>query len=226
MAGDHPPEKRPEGRRRDLSRPRLIEAALQLIDSRGAAAITMRMLADAVGVTPMALYNHFSSKRDLLAAVADHVVSRAKFDGRHADWRAQIHHCFKVLRDLCRRHPGLPDLPAQDGAAPASAFAPMEVTLRALGRAGLGELDVARTYFLLVSYTLAQASYQARSPLEGLEPGVQLRSERLAGRGYAAIERMDWSANWDFDASFAFGVTLILDGVEATARRHAHAAAG
>jgi TetR/AcrR family transcriptional regulator, tetracycline repressor protein len=206
-------------KRRSLSRDKLIAAALRLIDESGAAAMTMRTLADSVGVTPMALYNHFSSKRDLLAAIADHVIATAEFDGRHADWRDQIRHCFEVLRNLCLRHPGLPGLLEEDGAAPASAFAPMEVSLRALMQAGLGELDSVRTYFLLISFTLGQAAYQTRGPITGLEPSEQIRAQRIIGRGYTVTERLELPSSWDFDASFAFGMSLILNGVEATVAR-------
>lgn len=205
----------PKLKSRDLTRDKVIAAALALIDKAGADGITMRGLADAVGVTPMALYNHFSSKRNLLAAVADHIISAAQFDGQHADWREQIRHCFEVLRDLCLRHPGLSGLLEQDGAAPEAAFAPMEVTLRALQSQGMNELDSVRTFFLLIGFTLSQAAYQAR-PIPALGPSEKIRTERISGRGYKAVERLELRPTWDFDASFAFGITLILNGVEAT----------
>jgi TetR/AcrR family transcriptional regulator, tetracycline repressor protein len=205
----------PQRKRGDLSRDKLIAVALDLLDERGADALTVRAVADAAGVTPMALYNYFSSKRDLLAAVADHVIGATEFDGGHANWRDQIDHCFRALRSLCLRHPGLPGLLEQDGAAPASVFAPMDVTLRALGAAGLDDLDSTRTYFLLISFTLAQAAYQTRGPIEGLEPSEQIRAERIAGRGYTVTERLDLPPRWDFDASFAFGLSLIVAGIEA-----------
>lgn len=211
-------------KRGDLSRDKLIAAAIELIDEGGADALTMRALADAVGVTPMALYNHFSSKRDLLAAVAEQVISAAHFNGQHADWRKQIRHCFEVLRDLCLQHPGLPGLLEQDGAAPAAAFAPMDVTLAALQSRGMNELDSVRTFFLLVEFTLSQASYQAR-PIPALEPSEKIRTERIAGRGYKTIERLELPTTWDFDASFAFGISLILNGVEATVSKTADALA-
>ena len=206
----------PKRKPRDLSRDKVIAAGLALVDKTGADTITMRGLADAVGVTPMALYNHFSSKRDLLSAVAQQVVGAAQFDGHHASWRDQVHHCFEVLRSLCLRHPGLPKLLEIEGAAPACVFAPMEVTLRALQEAGLDDVDSVRTYFLLTSFTLGQAAYQTRGPIPDLEPSEQNRAERIAGRGYRATERLDLPSAWDFDASFAFGVSLILNGVEAT----------
>lgn len=203
-------------RRRDLSRDKLVAAALELIDAKGASSLTMRALAETVGVTPMALYNHFGNKRDLLAAVADHVVSAAQFDGGHASWRDQVGHCFGALRALCLQHPGLPELLEQDGAAPATVFAPMEVTVRALRDAGLDDLATVRTYFLLISFTLGQAAYQTRDPIGGLELAEAARTDRLTGQGYRNLERLALPAIWDFDASFAFGLALILNGVEAT----------
>jgi TetR/AcrR family transcriptional regulator, tetracycline repressor protein len=213
---------------RDLTRNKVIDAALALIDETGADAISMRSLADAIGVTPMALYNHFSSKRDLLSAIAESVISAAEFAGRQADWRGQVRHCFEVLRKLCLKHPGLPRLLEFEGAAPASVFAPMEVTLRALHEAGLNDVDSVRTYFLLTGFTLAQAAYQTR-PIPDLEPSEKIRTKRLAGRGYTATERVELPATWDFDASFSFGISLILNGVEATVsqrRRKRRVAAG
>ncbi|MBX3501222.1 MAG: TetR family transcriptional regulator [Alphaproteobacteria bacterium] len=210
---------------RDLTRDRVVGVALALIDRSGADAITMRGVAQAVGVTPMALYNHFSSKRDLLSAIAEKVIGAARFDGHHAQWRDQIGYCFDVLRGLCLRHPGLPRLLEFEGAAPASVFAPMEVTLRALRQAGLDDVDSVRTYFLLTGFTLAQAAYQTR-PIPDLQPSERIRTERIAGRGYTATERLELPATWDFDASFAFGMSLILNGVEATvAARRGKAAA-
>lgn len=182
----------------------MIAAALALIDEDGADAVTVRGVAKVLGVTPMALYNHFSSKRALLLAVAEHVLGAANFDGRHTRWREQIRHCFDVLRRLCLDHPGLPRLLEIEGAAPAGVFAPMEVSLRALQKAGLDDLASLQTYFVLLSFTLAQGAYQTRGPFPDLEP-----------RGKAAPRR------WDFDAMFAFGITLILNGVKATVSRRA-----
>jgi TetR/AcrR family transcriptional regulator, tetracycline repressor protein len=76
----------------------VIDAGLALLDEAGADALTMRGLADAVGVTPMALYNHFNSERDLLSAIAESVISAAEFDGGQADRRNRVQHCFEVLR--------------------------------------------------------------------------------------------------------------------------------
>lgn len=50
---------------------RIQAAARKLLDRRGAEAVTMRRVAEAVGITPMALYRHFANRAGLLNALAD-----------------------------------------------------------------------------------------------------------------------------------------------------------
>jgi TetR/AcrR family tetracycline transcriptional repressor len=183
-----------------LSRDRVVEAGLTLIDDKGVDAFTMRGLAQALDVTPMALYNHFTNKRDLLRSIADHVIGGAEFDGHQSDWKDQIRHCFRAMRRICLQHPGLPRLLELEGAAPASVRGPMDVTVNAFAQAGLDELDSLRAFFVLIGFTLSQAAYQTRGPLPGLEP-----SQRLA--------------EWDFDAAFEYGLEVIILGAGASANR-------
>jgi TetR/AcrR family transcriptional regulator, tetracycline repressor protein len=199
---------------RTLTRDKIVKAGLSLVDREGADSITMRGVAVVLGVTPMALYNHVSSKKDLLRAIAEHVLGEAAFDGQHDDWREQIRSCFRTLRNICLSHPGMARLLETADVPPAAVFAPMDVTLRALAKIGLDATDSLRAYFTLVSFTLSQASYQTRGPFPDLEPSEKIRVERLTGRGYAAVERLDIDDQWDFDAAFEFGITLIIAGLE------------
>jgi TetR/AcrR family tetracycline transcriptional repressor len=184
-------------RARTLSRVKIVDAGLSMMDRDGAEAITMRRLALDLGVTPMALYNHFGNKQELLRAIADDVIDGAEFNGGQADWQDQLRHCFRTLRDLCLRHPGLPGMLEIEGAAPASVFRPMQIALAALRAAGLDESDSMRAYFALVGYTLSQAAYQARGPYPGLHASL--------------------AEEWDYDASFEYGLALIITGIAATA---------
>ncbi|MBB4065416.1 TetR/AcrR family transcriptional regulator [Gellertiella hungarica] len=204
-------------RRPDLSRDNLVDAAIGLIDRDGAGALSIRALADAVGVTPMALYNHFSSKRDLIAAVGERLIRSTQFDGGHGDWREQLRYCFGALRHLCLRHPGLPDLLKLDGVVPEAAYAPMDVTKKALQAQGMSELDSVRTFFLLTGYTLSQAAFQSH-PTPALAPTEKVRRERISGRGHGPVDRRDPPPEWDFDASFSFGLGIILEGIEGRIR--------
>jgi AcrR family transcriptional regulator len=183
---------------RTLSRNKIVDAGLGLMDREGTDAVTMRVLAQQLGVTPMALYNHFGNKRDLLRGIAEHVISQAEFDGGHANWKDQLRHCFRTLREICLRHPGLPRLLEVEGAAPASVLRPMDVAVEALQAAHLDEINSLRTYFVLVGFTLSLAGYQARGPIPGLHV----------------------TEGWDYEASFEYGLELIISGIAATTGRH------
>lgn len=207
------PEPQPSTRLRDLSREKIIAAGLELLDNGGTSAITMRSVAERLGVTPMALYNHVDSKADLLRIIAEQLIRSVRFDSGNPDWRTRIGHCFRELRDLCLRHPDLAGILETAGAAPASVFEPMEVTLTALRRIGLGDTDALRGYFTLVSFTLGQVDYQNRGPFPDLAPA------RYAGDKQIGIRQLAVADHWDFAAAFEFGLGLILDGLEAAAER-------
>src|ERR1700723_244596 len=73
--GDAPPKppREPDAERTRLSKRAVVDRALKLADADGLDTLTIRKLAQDLGVTPMALYWHFRSKDDLLEGVAEHV---------------------------------------------------------------------------------------------------------------------------------------------------------
>ena len=198
---------------RTLSRTRIVEAALIMIDRDDVDAFSMRALAADLGVTPMALYNHVGGKLELLRGVAGQVLARVDFDNGAQDWRERVAGCFRALRGACLRHPGAARLLEVDGVAPAAVFAPMEVAVAALTAAGLTPVDALRTYFALVSFTLGQASYETRGPVVALEPAAAATQGKLTGDLSDLVVRA-LGDEWDFEASFEFGLATFLDGIE------------
>ena len=214
--------------KRSLSRTRIVDAALAMIERDGAEAFSMRLLAAELGVTPMALYNHVGGKLELLRNVAGQVLAEIDFDNGAQDWGAQDWGakdwrerdagCFQALRAACLRHPGAARLLEVDGVAPAAVFAPMQVAVVALTDAGLSATDALRAYFTLIAFTLGQAGYQARGPVAALEPGPAAGAGSLDDK-LAEIIGPSLENAWDFDAAFEFGLRLILDGIEAALGR-------
>ncbi|MCR4265802.1 TetR/AcrR family transcriptional regulator [Nitratireductor sp. ZSWI3] len=193
----------------------MIEATIAMVDRDGADAFSLRALASELGVTPMALYNHVASKRDLLVSAADRILASAKFDHGETNWRLQIEGCFRALREVCIRHPGTARLMEIEGIAPSAVFGPMEVTLDALSKVGLNPTDAMRAYFTLVSFTLAQVSYQTRGPFSHLDPAEAIRKQNLSASLVELVrEALPASSSWDFDRAFEYGLSLILDGIE------------
>jgi TetR/AcrR family tetracycline transcriptional repressor len=104
-------------RRRDpLSRQRVLEAALELVDRDGLDELSMRKLAADLGVEAMSLYKHVDNKDDLLAGVADLVWAEiAAVAPPDDDWPAWLRTFGHAVREAVHRHPNaLPVLVSGD----------------------------------------------------------------------------------------------------------------
>jgi AcrR family transcriptional regulator len=89
-----------------LSKATVIDQALALGDAVGLEALTIRRLATELGVTPMALYWHFRSKDELLAALGDRVWTEVDIDvDPDADWPDQLRAVLESLVQMLRAHP-------------------------------------------------------------------------------------------------------------------------
>lgn len=89
-----------------LSKAAVVERALALADALGLDALTIRKLAQELGVTPMALYWHFRSKEELLAALGDRVWTEIGIDlDPAADWTDQLRSLLESLVTMLRAHP-------------------------------------------------------------------------------------------------------------------------
>jgi TetR/AcrR family transcriptional regulator, tetracycline repressor protein len=201
-----------------LNRNRLIAEALAMLDEEGLERFSLRRLADRLGVTPMAVYNHVGNKRDLLQAVADAVVSEADYVAARGDWRQVVGTCFRTLRKTCLAHPGAVPLIESSEQLHPSIFRPMEITLAALRGAGLGATDAVRAYFLLTAFTLGQVGYQIKGWGRGVDPRAAIREARISRNTFPAVFDAHVQDQWDFDQAFEFGLSVILAGIAAKVR--------
>jgi AcrR family transcriptional regulator len=93
-----------------LNLQRIAQAALQVADSDGLAAVSMQRVAGELGVTKMALYRYVPGKAELVALMVDTAAGPPPELDREADgWRAQLGHWARRLLELLQRHPWLLD---------------------------------------------------------------------------------------------------------------------
>jgi AcrR family transcriptional regulator len=185
-----------------------------LLDREGIEAFSVRGLAENLGVTPMAIYNHVDSKQDLLTAIAETVVEQVEYPSIQGDWRKVIRVCFQALRRACLAHPGAVPLVESAQKLPASIFRPMEITLTVLRKAGLRPEDALRAYFLLTTFTLGQLSYQIRGWSQGVDPGAAVRNNRISRVDFPEVfQAISRAEQWNFDKSFEFGLSVIIAGL-------------
>lgn len=94
----------------DDKRRLILDQALALVDERGLAAMSMRAVAERVGLTSMALYPYVGGKDALLDGLVDllhlELGSRHGDDPADIDWRLRLRALGRAVRALSRRHPG------------------------------------------------------------------------------------------------------------------------
>jgi AcrR family transcriptional regulator len=88
-----------------LSRERVLSAAVALADEGGAEALSMRKLAQELGVVPMALYKHVANKDELLDGMVDLIVGEIEPPTGGTDWKAVMRARVLSARRALLRHP-------------------------------------------------------------------------------------------------------------------------
>ena len=88
-----------------LTRERVLRTAVRLADESGIEALSMRKLAQALDVVPMALYRHVANKDELLDALVDVVISEIDPPLDGADWKTVIRARILSARRALLRHP-------------------------------------------------------------------------------------------------------------------------
>ena len=112
-------------RRVPLSRERVLRAAFDLTDTEGVEALSMRKLAQQLGVEAMSLYRHVRNKGDIVDGMVDLVFGEIGLPATDVDWKTAMRRRAISARDVLARHPwaigldGVAQPPrASDAAAP------------------------------------------------------------------------------------------------------------
>ena len=87
-----------------LSRERLLRSAIAIADERGNAALTMRSLAQELGVKPMSLYHHVANKEEILDGMVDAIVREIPLVPAGSDWRTRLRTQILAARAVMSRH--------------------------------------------------------------------------------------------------------------------------
>jgi AcrR family transcriptional regulator len=211
-------------RRPRLSRGRVLQTAMDRADQGGLEALTMRTLADELGVAPMALYRHVANKDDLIDAMLDVVFGEIGLPSGGADWKAAMRQRAVALRDVLARHRWAIGLMESRRSPGPANLRHHDAVIGKLRSAGFSVEMAAHAYSLLDSYIYGFALTKMNLPFDPsddvgeiakgmLEPFpvneypnlVEFLSEHVLKPGY------------DYGDEFEYGLDLILGGLE-TAR--------
>lgn len=147
--------------RNTLSRSRVVDAAIELIDTHGLAGLSMPRLAQHLGVGTMSLYRHVETKDDLLDAVAERLVGDVAVpDGAPGDWEARVVGYLRAVRAEALRHPALARLLADRGLTAGPVFDQLEAVHRILLAAGFSERHAVRAFYSLLTYVFGYLMWE------------------------------------------------------------------
>ena len=177
------PSSRTRAPRGTLTRARIVDATLQLIDGGGIGAVSMPKLAKHLGVGIMSLYTHVDSKDDLLDAIAQQVLASLPAPSGD-DWQARLACHFRDLRAVLVKHPGLGTVLAAKNVAVPVVFDMLEQRLADLTASGVEDLDAAHLYYDLLVYTLGFVAWEL--------PRTRAMTRReYAKRWRSAVDQLD-----------------------------------
>jgi len=222
---------RDDTERTRLSKQAVTERALALADASGPDGLTIRRLAQDLGVTPMALYWHFRSKEELIAGITDRIWRELRTEvDPAAPWQAQLRGLLESLIDVLRAHPSASQLLLDGEKQSEGAREATEVTLEVLHQAGFGPghaSEIARTaLYTGLMLVMSEPGYE---PGLSEEERAEVQRRKLVELASLPPDRYPrlveaagpMTACDDPEFHYRFGVDLFIAGVEAMARQQA-----
>jgi AcrR family transcriptional regulator len=208
-------------KREPLTKERIVDAAMRVMDAEGLEAVTMRRIGRELGVEAMSLYNHVEDKDDILNGVTERVMTGFDYPPFTGDWLDDARAMAREWRRLLGLHPSVCQLLAErhkplEGLA---SFRAMDAALGLLRRAGLSDRDAAQAFNALGSYILGYVTMEQGLMLGNDEAHAKqhdLAMDALQGSGLDnVVACLPHFADCNTDQQFDFGLDLILRGVRA-----------
>ncbi|MBO8186473.1 TetR/AcrR family transcriptional regulator C-terminal domain-containing protein [Streptomyces sp. DW4-2] len=194
---------------------------MAVADEKGtAAALTMRAIAEPLGVEAMSLYHHVAGREDILDGMVDTVFDEIDLPPRDIDWKSAMRHRAASARAVLQRHPwaiGLLDSRSQPGPA---TLRHHDAVIGALRSGGFSVSMAAHAVSLIDSYLYGFVLQEQSLPFTGTAElgevaGAILRD--MPADTYPHLTELATEhalkPGYDYADEFAFGLTLILDAL-------------
>ena len=216
------PRRDPKSTRREpLTRERVLRAAVELADERGLGELSMRKLAQRLGVEAMSLYNHVASKDDLLDGIVELALAEIELPPADAHWKEAIRQTAVSSYRAFLRHRWACNQLMRGSRVSPRRMQWMEDVLRTFREAGFSADLTHHAYHALDShitgFTLWQVNmpFETREVLADLAEGFldELPADRFPYVVEHAYQHLEPASPGD-KTEFEFGLDLILDGLE------------
>ncbi|MFF4960664.1 TetR/AcrR family transcriptional regulator [Streptomyces sp. NPDC001222] len=214
----------PQPTRETLTRQRVLHAAVELADTGGLETLSMRRLGEALGVEAMSLYNHVTNKEDLLDGMVDLVFGEVELPTPGDDWRQAMRQRAVSMRLALSRHRWAIGLMESRSTPGPATLRHHDAVLGCLRQGGFSLALTAHAVSVLDSYIYGFALQEKALPFDTPEETAELAESIMSGFGDGEYPYLAEIATahvmrpgYAYSDEFAFGLDLILDGLQQAA---------
>ncbi|HEY4570008.1 MAG TPA: GntR family transcriptional regulator [Kribbella sp.] len=214
----------------DLNRGEVVRMGIAIADAEGLAALSMRRLATELGVSTMALYRYVGGKDALIVQMVDEAIAEFPLADVPGDWRQAVAAVARVHWAAYRKHLWLASAVSLSRPQLVPRLLPhTDAVLRALS--GFGKAEALSTVISLFAFVRGMAMVMEAEAQAEQDTGVTA-DEWVAGQGdqlaamiaagnltaFRELIADDFDYEYDLDALFEFGLSVMLDGLAARRR--------
>ena len=206
--------------RAQLTRERVVSAAIELADRDGIESLSMRKLAQQLGVEAMSLYTHVRNKNDLLGALTDAVIGQIPVsEAGGGDWKASLRQMALTARTVMLAHPWAPRAVEEQAAPGPAALRYVNAVLGVLREGGFSVGQAHHALHILGSRALGFSQDLFDDTGELPPEAAAVDAEQLsASQPYVvemalAVTHSGVLGPCDDDTEFELVLDFILDGL-------------
>ncbi len=202
-----------------LSRENILNAAVALADERGIESLSMRKLAETLGVEAMSLYNHVKNKDDLLDGMVDAVMGEVALPDAHVHWKNAMRQRAISAHEMLLRHPWASILIVSRINVGSAMLRYGDATMGCLRTAGfsyaLADHAINAIDSHIYGFTLLKSNFpiEEREYAQAAEQLIHLLPASTYPYAHAWAQEVI-SGRHSGVNEFTFGLDLILDGLE------------
>src|SRR6266849_1758691 len=210
-------------RRVPLSKDRVLRGAVALSDSSGIESLSMRNLAEKLGVVPMALYKHVANKEQLLDGMIDVVVDEIDPPVSGTDWKSAVRQRILSARQALLRHPWASQV-IESKKNPTPVVLEYMDSMIGIFRAGGFSVNLTHHVMHAIGSRVLGFTQELFNDSRTVDPEVQAVMLRELGAKFPNVLAIAMAASHEGDSvvgqgcddqfEFEFALDLLLDGFE------------
>jgi AcrR family transcriptional regulator len=208
-----------QAQRIPLSKDRVLRAAMKLADEGGIKTVSMRKIAQELGVEAMSLYNHVASKAEIIDGIVDLVATEIDLAPDNPDWKAAMRRRVISAHEVLLQHPWAANLWMSGQTLGGARMRYADAVLRGFREGGFPEELTYHAFHVIQSHVMGFTMYVASFDFD-VEELEQLAAEFL--ETFPADEYPDLALHIrqhaepeeEHEGAFEFGLDLVLDSLE------------